>query len=155
MSCLGSGECCSLQPPCCFTQIEVGVSGKLRWLDLGGDLLTHWQVTLAVGWQLSWGCATVYVDLLELLVRWSLGSERERPKNKSPTGQDVNAVGPLRGHACTLHTVTSAGPTMMGFSSCSLLQDHIVEKLVGWEIFLWPTLGNLICRRGTVLRFYT
>lgn len=84
-------------------------------------MLTRWQVTLAVGWQLSWGCATVYLGLLELLMMWSLGSERERPKNKSPTGQDVNAASPLRGHACTLHTVTSAGPTMMGLARVQLI----------------------------------
>lgn len=143
------------EPLCCFTQIEVGVSWKLRWLDLWGDLLTHWQVTLAVGWhsaraaeRCTWACLSFSWHGVWVL-SWNL------PRTRSPSGRTWMLPVHLRALPAPCTVSLRLGPEWWALSRVRLLSDHIVEKPAGWEIFLWPTLGNLICRRGTVLRFYT
>lgn len=67
----------------------------------------------------------VQLGVLELLITWGLGSELELSKNECSTRQDVDVV---KGFACTLHSVTSAGPTVMGSISCWVVTRSCCRK---------------------------
>lgn len=69
--------------------------------------MTCWELTIAVGLQISWGYCMVYLDL-ELLKTWGLGSKLELSKNKFSKRQSMVTASLIKGYAYNAHSVTSA-----------------------------------------------